>query len=95
MFHEPAAQSGKDLAADYKKRLGVKMFIFYALVYAGFVAINMIKPLLMERPVLFGLNLACVYGMGLIVLALGLALIYDAMCRHREATLNKQEGGRP
>lgn len=93
MLHEPAAQSGTDHAAGYKMRLGVKMFVIYALIYAGFVAINILSPITMERVVLFGLNLACVYGFGLIVFALVLALIYDAMCRRQESLLNKDEKG--
>ncbi len=94
MLHEPAAQSGPDHAATYKRSLGVKMLIVYTLVYAGFVAINVMKPLLMEKIVLFGLNLACVYGIGLIVVALVQALIYDALCRRQEAALSRQTGDR-
>jgi len=92
MLHEPAAPSGKDLAADYKKRVGLQMLVIYTVIYAGFVAVNVTTPLSMETEVLFGLNLACVWGMGLIVLALVLALVYDAMCRRQEASLNRQEG---
>ena len=91
MLHEPAKPSGKDPAAPYKARLGVKMFAFYALVFAGFVAINLIFPLTMGRTVIFGLNLATVYGLGLIIVALIEALIYDAMCRKREAAFASEE----
>ncbi len=92
MLHEPAAQSGVDHAADYKMRLGVGMFIFYTLFYAGFVALNVVSPTAMETTVLFGMNLACVYGIGLIVVALVQALVYDAMCRRQEALLNRAGG---
>ena len=34
------------------------MFLFYGLFYAGFVAINLIRPLLMEAIGLMGMNLA-------------------------------------
>ena len=88
MLHEPAAQSGKDPAADYKMRLGVVMFILYSIFYAGFVAINIVKPVLMEKTVLFGMNLACTYGFGLIVVALIMALVYNAMCVRKETLLN-------
>ena len=54
MLHEPAAQSGPDHAADYKKRLGVWMFIPYALIYAGFVFINLVRPVAMEKTCLSG-----------------------------------------
>lgn len=89
MFHEPAAQSGKDLASAYKARLGIWLFFVYAIVYAGFVAINLIKPTMMEAVICFGLNLAVVYGMGLILLALVMALIYNRACGKREREMLK------
>jgi uncharacterized membrane protein (DUF485 family) len=87
MLHEPAAKSGKDPAFAFKRRLGVIMFIVYAVVYAGFVLINLIKPGLMGWVAAAGLNLAVVYGFGLILFALILALIYNAACSRREAAL--------
>jgi uncharacterized membrane protein (DUF485 family) len=84
MLHEPAAQSGPDHASAYKKRLGVWMFIPYALIYASFVLINLVRPIAMEKVVLLGLNLAVVYGFGLILLALVLALIYNHLCARQE-----------
>ena len=89
MLHEPSARSGPDPAARYKMRLGVWMFIPYALVYAVFVLINLVKPVVMETIVVFGLNLAVVYGFGLILLALVMALIYNQMCGRQEHALYK------
>ncbi|MEA3334815.1 MAG: DUF485 domain-containing protein [Chloroflexota bacterium] len=89
MLHEPAdTPAEKDYAIAYKTRLGVQMFIAYALFYAGFVLINIIKPVLMEKEVIFGLNLAVVYGFGLIILSLIMALIYNALCIKKEKALN-------
>lgn len=65
------------------------MFLVYALVYAGFVAINVTAPLAMEREIVLGLNLAVVYGFFLIVFALALALVYTRMCSVKEAELAK------
>jgi len=99
MLHEPAASSGPDNASAYKTLLGIRMFIGYSLVYAGFVLINIVKPVLMEKIIFLGLNLAVVYGFGLIVFALFLALIYSSLCNKKEIELNKpqqdhqQEGG--
>lgn len=90
MLHEPAASSGKDYAAGYKMRLGVWMFLIYAVIYVGFVAINVTNAGWMEKTVLFGMNLACVYGFGLIVVALVMALIYNALCGKKEALLSAQ-----
>ena len=93
MLHEPSVQAGKDHAAGYKANLGVVMFIIYSLIYAGFVLLNVISPVSMEMEVLLDMNLACVYGFSLIVIALIQALIYDFMCRKQEEILNKNEGG--
>jgi len=93
MLHEPATPSGKDPASEYKKMLGVWMFIFYSAVYAGFVLINVISPLTMDMIVFMGLNLAVVYGFGLILLALILALIYNHMCGRKEAELAEKNEG--
>lgn len=89
MLHEPATPVGDDPAEQYKTRLGLWMFLLYSLFYIGFVAINLYRPLLMERIVLFGLNLATVYGFSLIIVALILALIYDRMCRQQELAMEK------
>lgn len=90
MLHESAPKEGKDAAASYKSQLGVWMFLFYALFYVGFVAINLINPLLMERTVAFGLNLATVYGFWLIIGALILALIYDLLCKRQEIAMKEK-----
>lgn len=92
MFHEPAAQSGKDPAFEYKRGLGIKMFIAYALFYAGFIVINLLDPTLMESVVFADLNLAVVYGFSLIIIALVLALFYNQACSKREAALAAKEG---
>lgn len=91
MLHEPAAPVEQDHAAHCKTRDGVKMFILYAMVYGGFVAINLIQPELMERIVFLGMNLAVVYGLGLIVFALVLALVYNRLCVGHESRLNRKE----
>jgi len=72
-------------------RLGIKMFFFYAFFYALFVSINLISPLTMSNIVFAGLNLATVYGFALIIGALIEALIYDALCRRKEAEFARAE----
>lgn len=91
MLHEPATPSGRDPAGAYKARLGIWMFVFYTAFYAGFVAINLISPSTMATIVVAGLNLATVFGMGLIVLALIQALVYNVMCRRKEAEFARSE----
>lgn len=87
MLHEPAAQSGPDPASDYKQRLGIIMFFIYAIIYGGFIAINVVNAELMELPIVLGLNLAMVYGFILIVTALVMALVYNHLCTKRERAL--------
>jgi len=91
MLHEPAAQQKNDYAVAFKQRLGVWMFLLYAIVYGGFVAINIIKPTLMEKTIMLGLNLAVVYGFGLIIFALVLAMIYNHICTGRETKLREAD----
>ena len=91
MLHEPAKPTAKDPAGPYKMRLGLWMFLFYTLFYAGFVAINLLFPLAMGTIVFLGLNLVTVYGFALIIVAFIQALIYDAMCRRKEAEFARSE----
>ncbi len=94
MDHGPAVDLGEDLASEKKSSLGIKLFLVYTFVYIGFVAINTISPKLMEKTVLMGLNLAVVYGMGLIFLAIIMGIFYNSLCTNYENTMNKKEGER-
>ena len=57
------------------------LFIVYLLIYAAFVGLSAFFKKDMAEPVLAGVNLAVVYGFGLIALALVLAIIYMWLCR--------------
>lgn len=61
-------------------RLGVRLFFVYLLLYGGFVLINAFAPAKMEATPVAGLNLAILYGFGLIIGALVLSLVYGALC---------------
>ncbi len=61
-------------------RLGLKFFLFYLLLYGGFVGLSAFSPDAMEKMPLEGINLAIIYGFALIVAAFVLALIYGKMC---------------
>ena len=79
------AGHGNSSDSRAKARLGLFMFALYGIVYAGFVLINTIAPDVMERIAFAGLDLAVIYGMGLIVLAVVLGLIYSQICSRLEA----------
>ena len=89
--HGPAVKLGKDNASAWKSKLGIKLFFVYGLIYAGFVVINTTNPELMESNVFLDMNLAVVYGMGLIVLAIIMGIIYNYFCTRKEDELNKPE----
>jgi len=96
MLHEPAAPVAKDPAFAYKRKLGVVMFIVYGVIYAGFVVVNLVQPRHMSDILFAGLDIAVVYGLGLIVLALVLALVYNRACTRKEAEFAAaRKGARP
>lgn len=90
MLHQPANHNIEtDKASVKKTSLGVKMFIIYTLIYAGFVFIGLSKPELMGKKILFGQNLAIIYGFGLIVLAVIMGFVYNYFCTKMEDKMNK------
>jgi uncharacterized membrane protein (DUF485 family) len=62
-------------------RNGMVLFVVYVAFYAGFMGLCAFDNQRMSRPALAGMNLAVVYGMGLIFAAFALALVYMALCR--------------
>ncbi len=91
MLHEPAAVHGPDKAAKYKERLGLKMLAVYAAFYVSFVVVTVVSPASMGTSVVAGLNLAVLWGMFLIILAVVLALVYNALCTSREKSHEREE----
>ncbi len=87
MDHGSATDWGEDRASDFKTRLGVWMFVLYGIIYAGFVLINTLNPSLMGKEI-GQLNLAVIYGFGLIIFALLLAFVYNAICTSAERKYN-------
>jgi uncharacterized membrane protein (DUF485 family) len=69
----------------FNTRLGLILFVVYLLLYLGFVLTSALATDVMEITVIAGLNLAIVYGFGLIFAALALALIYGLLCRNESA----------
>ncbi|HEY8909462.1 MAG TPA: DUF485 domain-containing protein [Desulfosporosinus sp.] len=93
MSHGPATEWKENQALDKKKsRLGVLMFIIYTVVYAGFILINVMDNKVM-RMTIGDLNVAIVYGFGLIILALVLAIIYNQICTNAEK-VSEDKGNR-
>jgi uncharacterized membrane protein (DUF485 family) len=69
--------------ATRNARIGLVLFTVYVVLYGGFVLLNAYAPETMEWTPVAGINLAIIYGFGLIVAALVLALLYGWLCRER------------
>ena len=62
-------------------RIGLWFFAVYLVLYGVFVLLNAFAPQTMEVTPIAGVNLAILYGFGLIIVALVLALLYGWLCR--------------
>ncbi len=85
-MHGPSTKWGKDHAASLKRILGLWMVTLYAIVYAGFVVVNVVSPGFMAVDV-GSLNVAIAYGFLLILFAIFLAAIYNHVCTHAEEVM--------
>ena len=83
MEHGPATEWREEKSQDFKKKLGLIMFAIYTPIYFAFVVICVVNPKLMARDI-GSLNLAIVYGFGIIILAIIQAVIYNYICSRRE-----------
>jgi len=88
MLHEPAVKEGRDNASAWKARLGLKLFALYGVIYTLFVGLAVYAPDVMKQPVLEGVNLAIIYGAGLILFAILLGVIYNHVCTRKEDEMN-------
>jgi uncharacterized membrane protein (DUF485 family) len=72
-------------------RIGLVLFFVYLAFYAGFVLLAAFSPKAMERAPWAGVNLAIWYGFALILAAFVLALLYGALCRTSEPTVESNQ----
>lgn len=89
MSHGPSTDWKEDYAADKKTKLGLIMFFIYTIIYASFIIINVRFPKLMSLDI-GSLNLAIVYGFGLILIALAQAVIYNHICTRAEEKMEAE-----
>ncbi len=66
-------------------KIGLRLFFIYTLFYLGFVLVNAFATDWVEWVPFAGLNLAILWGFGLIALALVLALVYGFLCNSEAA----------
>lgn len=69
----------------YNRKLGLWLFLLYLSLYVAFVGIITVDYRIMATEVVAGLNLAIVYGFGLIFAAFVLAVIYMVACKKEAA----------
>jgi len=94
MTKEPTKLADQNGPSAAKTKLGIRLFVFYTMVYAAFVAINTIWPKSMGIEVFWGLNLAVVYGFGLILFAIIFGLVFHLMCNTIERNGSQAEEGK-
>ena len=80
------------IMSNRNARIGLVLFFVYTSLYLGFVFLNAFSAERMEATPWAGVNLAILYGFGLIVAALVLAVIYGLLCGLPSA---KDEGEQP
>lgn len=90
MSHGPSTKWDKDKAIPFKIKLGLWMFSGYLLLYIGFIFINVWNPKLMAIDI-GSLNLAIVYGLALILIAIILAVIYNILSTRLEKRFSKDD----
>lgn len=65
----------------YNLRLGLVLFAVYLLLYVVFVMIAAFRTEWMELRPFGGMNLAVLYGFGLIIVAIALSLVFGLLCK--------------
>ena len=83
-MHVNNTSTEKESLTRQKSALGIRLFFVYFICYAGFVSIGVFRYELLAIEVFGGLNLAVVYGMGLIVFAVLLGIVYNYYCSRYE-----------
>ena len=75
-------------------RVGLILFGIYLVLYGGFVLLNAFSPTTMEATPIAGVNLAILYGFGLIVAAIVMSLLYGFLCRVEQPAPPAKQGDR-
>jgi uncharacterized membrane protein (DUF485 family) len=78
--HENVREDEHPEAVVRSTRTGLVLFAFYLGLYGGFMGLSTFVPEVMKSRPFGGLTLALIYGIGLIISALVLAVIYLWWC---------------
>ena len=74
-------------------RIGLLLFAVYVVFYAAFVWLSAVRPAVMAKPFIGGVNLAVCYGFALIGAAFVLAIVYMLVCGDSRASGDSEERG--
>jgi uncharacterized membrane protein (DUF485 family) len=77
-------RAAHDAHISPNSKLGLVLFVVYLALYLGFMGIAAFDYALFASTPFGGVNLAILYGMGLIVAALVLALLYMKLCKREQ-----------
>ncbi len=94
---DPAPPQKEDEHLDLSARnarTGLWLFAIYLAAYVVFVGLAAYAPQIMGRPSSLGPNVAILYGFGLILGAVLLAMLYMLLCRLNADRFEREGGGR-
>ena len=91
----PAAHVDEHLDLSARNsRTGLCLFALYLAAYVVFVGMAAYVPGIMGQPTRLGPNVAILYGFGLILGAVLLAMLYMFLCKRNADQFEREGGGR-
>ena len=85
----PSPPSAEVLAVrSYNARMGLVLFVFYLAAYIGFVVLSATDAgrRILQQESLGGVNVAVLYGFGLILGAFIVSIVYMLLCKNLPAS---------
>jgi len=81
--HGPSShvETEDEITSARNASLGMRLFLLYLVVYGIYVGLAAFAQDVLRKIGILGLNVAVLYGFGLIIAALLLALVYAWVCR--------------
>jgi len=87
--HENVREDERPEIIAHNTRLGLMLFAVYCVMYGGFMGLSTFAPEVMKSRPFGGVNLAILYGFGLIVGAMLLAVVYLFLAKQADSADTK------
>jgi len=87
--HENVHEDERPEIIAHNTRLGLMLFAVYCVMYGGFMGLSTFAPEVMKSRPFGGVNLAILYGFGLIVGAMLLAVVYLFLAKQADSADSK------